>query len=332
MSLEARGLNDVDDRITLVAAMNEISRLGRDNLTRTNEAHREVTEQVLISAVTSAEALSRIIQRSQMSSSERHANASRESADNSSSARSHRRHEGAASVLQNDMDSEQLEEHFIMNLTAQERLLIERYRAQKVAECIGVSKSTGRPVLSRRSKSLPKERPIASKLERVVEEACEWVSEPEVGEFGELSRKNERSQSLPHGIPVQIMLEGGSKIEQFQPPKPSSTKAKIVELLHSLPGSPPSNKNAKMWDSQSHSPGSAGALKAQWSNTKVLSGLGREADQTLTEYNSSAQRGVVMPHASLFGTLRHLRNPEEERHVEHAREVAPPQRELYVPA
>jgi len=45
MSLEARGLNDVDDRVTLVAAMNEISRLGRDNLTRTNEAHREVTEQ-----------------------------------------------------------------------------------------------------------------------------------------------------------------------------------------------------------------------------------------------------------------------------------------------
>mmetsp|Transcript_12952 Transcript_12952/g.45533 ORF Transcript_12952/g.45533 Transcript_12952/m.45533 type:complete len:117 (+) Transcript_12952:78-428(+) len=77
MSLEARGLNDVDDRVTLVAAMNEISRLGRDNLTRTNEAHREVTEQVLISAVTSAEALSRIIQRSQMNSSERYSHALR---------------------------------------------------------------------------------------------------------------------------------------------------------------------------------------------------------------------------------------------------------------
>uniref|UniRef100_A0A7S4HBI2 Uncharacterized protein n=1 Tax=Guillardia theta TaxID=55529 RepID=A0A7S4HBI2_GUITH len=136
----------------------------------------------------------------------------------------------------------------------------------------------------------------------------------------------------PSLILLQIMLEGGSKIEQFQPSKPSSTKAKIVELLHSLPGSPPSNKNVKMWEAQSRSPGSAAALKAQWSNTKVLSGLGREADQTLTEYNSSAQRGVVMPHASLFGTLRHLRNPDEERHVEHTREVVSPQRELYVPA
>mmetsp|Transcript_12954 Transcript_12954/g.45541 ORF Transcript_12954/g.45541 Transcript_12954/m.45541 type:complete len:221 (+) Transcript_12954:548-1210(+) len=220
-----------------------------------------------------------------------------------------------------------------MNLTAQERLLIERYRAKKMAESNGVSSSsTRRPVLSRRSKSLPKERPIASKLERVEEEVTEWVSEPEAGDYPDLSRKNERSQSLPHRIPVQIMLEGGSKIEQFQPSKPSSTKAKIVELLHSLPGSPPSNKNVKMWEAQSRSPGSAAALKAQWSNTKVLSGLGREADQTLTEYNSSAQRGVVMPHASLFGTLRHLRNPDEERHVEHTREVVSPQRELYVPA
>eukprot|EP00960_Hanusia_phi_P071769 767627-Hanusia_phi.AAC.3 len=201
-----------------------------------------------------------------------------------------------------------------MNLTAQERLLIESIQIYRPACPVKAIQGKSCAELALLSvcpnalcvQSLPKERPIASKLERVVEEACEWVSEPEE-ERAVRSLQGARSYitdwlpSFPsfqvtefapwhpgsgprslHALPaslifLQIMLEGGSKIEQFQPPKPSSTKvrgsaavsssngemqAKIVELLHSLPGSPPSNKNAKMWDSQSHSPGS-GALRSR---------------------------------------------------------------------
>jgi len=197
-------------------------------------------------------------------------------------------------------------QQYMMHLTATERKLIERYRQQLQ----GGADPSGAGVLPHetRSRSLPKERPRGRYLTPVAESVEECVSD---GEDTSYVRGVQSSLNSRRGAPVdgKTVLEGGSFIETFDPPK-ASTRSSGLRLPKTMKGVPSGGK--KVVKKVASIPASMPAIFA-------------EADQTLTESLPVHRGPIGVTHASLFGQIRHFRNPEtEERNTEIRRE---PQRE-----
>jgi len=159
-----------------------------------------------------------------------------------------------------------------------------------------------------RSRSLPRERPRGRYLTPVVEVAEECVSDGEdvsyVRGVQQAANKGWYTSQPRAGKDGKTVLEGGSFSETFDPRSKGSGSGVTLPK------------------------GFSRATSAGKKTGKTLSNIPAmfaEADQTLTDPLPVHRGPIGMIHASLFGQIRHFRNPEtEERNTEIRRE---PQRE-----
>lgn len=161
-----------------------------------------------------------------------------------------------------------------------------------------------------RSRSLPKERPRGRYLTPVFESAEECVSEGEDVAYVRGVQSAAHSRRNP-AAPAdgKTVLEGGSFIETFEPPG-ASTRSSGLKLPKTIKRVPSGGKRV---------------AKKVASIPASMPAIFAEADQTLTESLPVHRGPIGVTHASLFGQIRHFRNPEtEERNAEIRRE---PQRE-----
>lgn len=304
--------NDIDDRIALVATLNEVNRLGRDP-NRTAQQKKDVTDQAVRSAHISAELLSRGIISKDGKKSQ---NASPSSSPSAMAAANHRswgpewpgaRSDDSQSRSANPprgrtpsaSPSRQADRagggdaEYMMNLTATERRLIERYRQQlQEGQPDSSSGGGGAPLPHEvRSRSLPRERPRGRYLKPVVEVAEECVSDGEdvsyVRGVQQAVNKGRFVSQSKTGKDGKTMLEGGSFIETFDPPSKGTGGGVTL-------------------------PKGFGRVPSAGKKTKTLSSIPAmfaEADQTLTDPLPIHRGPIGVTHASLFGQIRHFRNP-----------------------
>mmetsp|Transcript_60252 Transcript_60252/g.123776 ORF Transcript_60252/g.123776 Transcript_60252/m.123776 type:complete len:349 (-) Transcript_60252:190-1236(-) len=309
--------SQVDDRVQLVASLQEMGRLGASSLTRGNEAHREIAEQHLISAATSAEALSSILRDSvdSQQGSTPHGGPSQQQPAAGPPPRTPpspaqesriRKMRKVAPAEGNDgeQDSPSDSSSSSVPLTAMERKLMEAYQfpfpdpvnlqqglqhgpaPSDCADPLGQDPLGASISASLQSHCAPQPR---DKLPTVNEgdsaDAKFEEAERTAAALGQALRQSVLEQSKgPNPTGCSVVLDGGSSIEPFTP---SSSRV--------LPTSP----------------SGGGGPKGAWGQTKILTKMVREADQNLTDGTPIPRATTQMPHASIFGAFRHLQHPED---------------------
>jgi hypothetical protein len=217
----------------------------------------------------------------------------------------------------------------MMHLTATERKLIERYRQQhaqqvehamqqqqqhggahhKAADGLaggGSTQSYEVPYhFQMRSRSLPKERPRGRYLQPVAEGAEEYLSD---GDDVPLLLRGVHRQA------GKTVLQGGSFIETLDSNALDGARGHQGhkgERRSKAEASEGDKRSVKVFAKleKSFTRAASGGKKTTLANIPAMFA---EADQTLTDSVPVHRGPIGVTHASLFGQIRHFRNPESE--------------------
>jgi len=289
--------------------MQEVGRLGSSSLTRTNEAYRELAEQAFISATVSTEALQSILQ----PTSPHHPGASQQPQPGplprtppSFAQEDRTRKMRKVAPIDGETEEEQTGGNSSnVPLTAMERQLMETYEffpdpAQRPNQC---------QQQERQHQQHPQQSPDAQHAPS----ASQPSSAPSAAPHGSSFKQSE---------PLQTLKEeeswGGSAADQslrqfaYQPVPAPSGPHQCSVILDGGSSIEPFNPSRVLPTSSSPS---AGGGSGHWGQPKMPD-MGdmkmiREADRALSDGTGAIARGGNrIPHASVFGTYRHLKEDE----------------------